>query len=341
MASYQSPSKPFPELIKKARKSNNLTQDTFGRLFDPPVTQSSVARWEKGEMLPDRRHFPKIASLLNLTLEELFEFIENQVAQTDSLPKLPALIIPNKRHLSILNRGAVDWNRWRKKNPEILPQLAGVEPIQQNLAGIDLSGVDLREAKLNEVDLSNSTLFGADLQGASLINSNLSNADLRRANFSKANLSSTYFNTTNLTGINFSEAILRNANFYQANLTEANLSHADLTYANLRNANLNHANLENAVLKNCLVYGVSVWDVKLKGAVQHKLNICPTNVTAVYVNDLRMAYIGYLEILHPENFEIKNAVSQFYIAIENLKKIFRDKFKSSIQHQSKEESDET
>lgn len=292
-------------------------------------------------MLPDRRHFPRIASLLNLTLEELFEFIENQVTQTDSLPKLPALIVPNKRHLTILNRGAVDWNRWRKKNPEILPQLAGAEPLQQDLAGIDLSGVDLREAKLYGVDLSNSNLFGANLQGASLINSNLSNADLRRANFSKANLSSSYFNTANLNGTNFSEAVLRKANLYQANLMEANLSNADLTYTDLRNVNLIRANLENVVLKHCLVYGVSAWDVKLKGAVQYKLNICPSNTRAIYVNDLRLAYIKSLEILYPNSPEIESATTQLQSAIEKQKKMFRDKIKSIVHNKLEGKDNET
>ncbi len=59
---------PFAELIKKVRKLKILTQRDFGRLLNPPVAQPTVAWWEKGEQLPDRKYFPKIASLLNFSL---------------------------------------------------------------------------------------------------------------------------------------------------------------------------------------------------------------------------------------------------------------------------------
>ena len=70
----------FAELVKKFRKIRSLTQKDFGRLLNPSVAQPTVARWEKGEQLPDRKYFPKIASLVDFTLEDLFKFVEEPLA---------------------------------------------------------------------------------------------------------------------------------------------------------------------------------------------------------------------------------------------------------------------
>jgi uncharacterized protein YjbI with pentapeptide repeats len=325
--SSQRPPKPLPELIKKAREVNSLTQAAFGKLFNPPVAQPTVARWEKGEQIPDRKHFPKIASLLNLKLEELFELVEGQLTNADRLPVLPntQTYTPNQRHLVILNRGAIAWNRWREKNPEVFPQLAGANPRERDLHEIDLRDADLRCINFNAKSLRSARFDGSDLTEANLKEADLSNAnlegvDLRKANLTKANLSN-----ANLKRADLREAVLYDAYLDRVNLEDANLSDADLTLAVLTRAILNGANLENAILKNCLVYRVSAWDVKLKGAVQKNLNICPYNVERIYVNDLRCAYIKSLEIANLEDSKICNTATDFQAALEDQNKSFKEK----------------
>ncbi|NJO99065.1 MAG: helix-turn-helix transcriptional regulator [Pleurocapsa sp. CRU_1_2] len=92
------------ELIKKIRSINNLTQGKFGKIFEPSVTQSTVARWEKGEQNPDRIHFPKIASLLNLSFEEFIEFIEQPISKIEDLNIENKTLTYNERHLSMLKK---------------------------------------------------------------------------------------------------------------------------------------------------------------------------------------------------------------------------------------------
>lgn len=97
----------LPQLIKNVRKRSRLTQANFGQLFNPPLAQPTVAQWEKGEQVPDRKYFPKLASLLNFTLEELFEFVAGPLVDASSLPVVPNISVhtPNKQHLAMLNRG--------------------------------------------------------------------------------------------------------------------------------------------------------------------------------------------------------------------------------------------
>ena len=297
---------PLPELIKKIRKTNNLTQASFGQLFQPTVTQPTVARWEKGEQVPDRIHFPKIASFLHITFEELLELIEAPTLNS-SLKIENTTLTPNKRHLSLLNRGVIAWNQWRLKNPDAIPDLAGA-----NAFPSDLSAINLTDANLSGLNLSRT-----DLSSAQLVRANLSGASFHHVDFSHANLS----------GANLSGAILTNCSLSQANLQDANLSHANLSSTDLRNANLNRVNLEYAELSSSYVYGVSVWNIKLEGAVQTQLNICPEKTPSIYVDDLRFAYLKSLALAHSEaTNQIATLTQDFQAALEAQNKRFQELF---------------
>jgi len=69
----------------------------------------------------------------------------------------------NPKHLGLLNLDVQAWNAWRRKNPDVGPNLAGA-----SLAGANLCGADLRKADLRGADLSYANLRGADLSHANL-----------------------------------------------------------------------------------------------------------------------------------------------------------------------------
>ena len=101
------PDKLLAGLIARIRSTNELTQISFGQLFQPPVTQSTIARWESGEQKPDRIHFPKIAYFLDLTLDELQQLLENTSLDVESQQIEKKTFTPNKNHLK-LNLSAFD-----------------------------------------------------------------------------------------------------------------------------------------------------------------------------------------------------------------------------------------
>jgi hypothetical protein len=102
-------------------------------------------------------------------------------------------------HLQLLQQGVHEWNEWRTKGRELIPELSGVNLSGADLKGADLSGANLYRANLVGTDLSKVNLSGADLNGA-----NLSGADL--------------------SGANLSEAMLMGAQLVEANLTDAVLT---------------------------------------------------------------------------------------------------------------------
>lgn len=328
MTNSELSNKPLSELIKIARKTNNLTQTDFGEFFEPEIAQPTIARWEKGDLIPDRKHFPKIASLLNLKLQEFLSIIDCQLENNLHASSISEeeIYVPNKRHLNVLNRGVKAWSRWREKNHQILPQLAGANPKEKYLDEIDLHRADLRGAYFKDKSLRSSKLHGADLREANLVGADLRNADLLGADLRKANLTKAKLTKANLCCADLSEAILVNAVLDNANLIEANLSQANLTKADLRNANLNGVNLENAVLIYCLVYGVSVWDIKLEKTVQDKLNISRYEFPSIFVNDIRSASIKSLEIANSENTKISKAMNNAQVSLEEQNKSFKELF---------------
>ncbi|MBK6948374.1 MAG: pentapeptide repeat-containing protein [Haliscomenobacter sp.] len=83
----------------------------------------------------------------------------------------------NEEHLAILKQGVEEWNRWRKENPKIEPDLSGADLERVGLEGADLERVDLSDANLCRAYLIGANLFGAileraDLRGASLMSLN-------------------------------------------------------------------------------------------------------------------------------------------------------------------------
>jgi hypothetical protein len=114
----------------------------------------------------------------------------------------------NEEHLKILRQGVEAWNKWRKENPEIRPNLGGANLSRENLHEADLSRSSLLRARLRWADLSWAKLRGADLRWA----------DFHCADLSGVNLNGAYLNW--------------------ANLNEANLDHAKVGYTNFGDVDL-------------------------------------------------------------------------------------------------------
>jgi len=77
----------------------------------------------------------------------------------------------NPEHLAILRQGVKTWNRWRKQNPSVLPDLS-----EANLRRADLRGANLKKSILTKADLSHANIQGADFSYADLEEANLSHS---------------------------------------------------------------------------------------------------------------------------------------------------------------------
>lgn len=232
-------------------------------------------------------------------------------------------------HLKILKQGVEVWNKWRRNNIDIIPDLSDLDLFGGNFEGANLSGANLKEtglsmSNLSETDLSQAELCNASLWGAALDRADLSGADLSGAklggvrlygsnlsgiNLTGADLRETDLFKMDLSGLNLSKATLiqanlsyaclkdtnlKKANLAGANLLKADLSGADLTGANLITTVIVDANCEKAIFNGCRVYGIAAWDIHLSPDNQLDLIITPPDQPSVTVDNLEVAQFIYL-----------------------------------------------
>ena len=81
-------------------------------------------------------------------------------------------------HLDVLKLGTPEWNRWRKQNPSIVPDLSSAHLQTVRLAGANLSGARFTLTYFGDADLAGANLSGADLSQVYLRNASLQQATL-------------------------------------------------------------------------------------------------------------------------------------------------------------------
>jgi hypothetical protein len=125
----------------------------------------------------------------------------------------------NPEHLAKLKEGVEAWNKWRKENPDIEPDLKEAHLHEARLEHANLAGAHLENANLMEARLENADLSGAHLENAILIEAHLENAHLREAHLENAILSGASLENANLMETHLENALLRGADFTDANVT--------------------------------------------------------------------------------------------------------------------------
>ncbi len=200
------------------------------------------------------------------------------------------------RFQDILRKGVSFWNEWRKGNPDVVPDLAGVNLSKQNLSRINLSRANLAGSTLNEAILYESDLRGARLNDSDLRAVNMSKAILNNANLGKANLSQAFLvdaklencylrhailTKANLFGAYFASADMQECDLREAILYQVNFSKTDLTGANFTRANLKEVDLAEAILERAYLSQAILEKAILRKACLDKANI--------YKGDLRHA----------------------------------------------------
>ncbi|MHC4394219.1 MAG: pentapeptide repeat-containing protein [Planctomycetota bacterium] len=130
----------------------------------------------------------------------------------------------NEKQLAILRRGVSVWNKWRRKNPDIIPDLSGANLITEDLVGANLINAKLRGAMFGLADLSGADLSDADLRDANLNGADLKGADLKGADLRMADLRDADLSWVDLRWADLSWATFGGAYLIGADLNEANIN---------------------------------------------------------------------------------------------------------------------
>jgi uncharacterized protein YjbI with pentapeptide repeats/DNA-binding XRE family transcriptional regulator len=335
----------FSKLIKSLRSARNLTQQEFAQFFTPKVTAQAIGLWERGESFPTRKHWQTLADLSEMDLGQFYEYVgvgstSDSNILDDVLLKIKSLSPEqletvsqvlvdqssrlgassrriNQQHLKWLKKGVEAWNKWRHKNPDIIPQLAGLDLNQENC--LDLNGFNLDYANLAEIEgsmisLDDASLIKANLTQAKLSHTSFNRANLREATLEGSELSEIHLDYANLYKVNLTGAEIQNSWLREANLEAADLQHTKITdtyftksrlvsvnlqgailqFCDFTEVNFNEASLENVTMLDCTIYGISTWNTQTKGATFEKLHISYKGRDRFPIDDLVLAPIIYL-----------------------------------------------
>jgi hypothetical protein len=142
------------------------------------------------------------------------------------------------KHLARLKKGVEAWNKWRKNNPDVKPDLSGANMARAKLNKVDLSNSNLTQAVFRGADLKDADLSGAKLLDVDLRAAKLSGASLKGAELGQASVSGAVLRKANLSGATFFDADLRGADLTQSDLTGSFLVETDLCGADLDGASV-------------------------------------------------------------------------------------------------------
>jgi hypothetical protein len=170
----------------------------------------------------------------------------------------------NEEHLTLLKQGVEGWNRWRRQNPTIHPDLSRADLLDANLRRANLLDANLHRANLHRANLRNAYLNGADLSATNLSGADLSGAYLNGATLRDADLS-----RADLSGAEISRANLSGADLSRADLSRADLSRVSLSDANLNDANLRDADLNDAQIGWTIFNEIDLQSVKGLETIEH------------------------------------------------------------------------
>jgi uncharacterized protein YjbI with pentapeptide repeats len=165
-------------------------------------------------------------------------------------------IAADARQEGVVQKGSVEWNAMREKNPAMHTDLSGAALKGRRLRKIDFSQTSLVGADLSQSDFGRSEFRDADLHGAKLDGSVLVGGRFTGANLNQASLAGASCSDADFSGAKMASTVLR-----RADCPEAKLCGADLSGADLRESNLEHADLSRADLR-----AANLWLAKTGGA---------------------------------------------------------------------------
>jgi hypothetical protein len=171
----------------------------------------------------------------------------------------------NPEHVEILKQGVEVWNKWRKENPKIEPDLSNSDLKNYNLqranlrwtilAETNLMGMNLSFIDFNHSDLTGSNLNECDLSFSNLDDTCFKYAKLNQANLSLSQLWGSEFTRTQLNQTNFDRVTIGFNSFLEVDLSLVqNLDkaiHLGPSYIDISSLNLSKGKIPEIFLRGC------------------------------------------------------------------------------------------
>lgn len=196
----------------------------------------------------------------------------------------------NEEHLTRLLQGAEAWNAWRESEPEVQPDLEGMD-----LSHLDIARVNLQHARLSSATLTSVSLAGADLRAISANGIQLDQVNLAHADLSGANMRYSDFTDVDFTGATLNAAWLLDCWFMRVKMSDADLTGVDLTLASLPQADLSGANMSSAILYETDLRETKLYRTNFTSAFFTKTNMTGASMAWTLLANVDLRLVEGLE----------------------------------------------
>ena len=201
----------------------------------------------------------------------------------------------NSKHVKNLKKGVEKWNKWREENPQISPNLRGLNFVKEfpneneiynlpNFEGCNFSNVDLHGVSLRNGYYINCSFDGSTIQYADLVD----------AYFSSCSFKKTKMRVTKIGSATFYNCKFEDADLSYCSAEETSFSNSKLINTKLENIRFVSNDFSDANLVGCSIYGISSWDLNLNNSVQKDLIITKKEQPEITVDNIELAQFLYL-----------------------------------------------
>ncbi len=182
----------------------------------------------------------------------------------------------NSDHVNILMQGVHVWNRWRKSNPDVTPDLSRLRlPVDVTESSplwddsrrwIDLTGVDLTDANMETVHMKDVWLTDAVLDGANCRHVRMENVQFQGASLTRVSFTGAFLLSVNLRDCRLTDAVMTEVWIERSDMERAELDRANLVGARFTRVDLNGAQLQRTQWNQAQVEASDFSRGDLKGA---------------------------------------------------------------------------
>ena len=203
--------------------------------------------------------------------------------------------MPSSKCLDILNSGVEEWNNWRNTDEgrdvdlsdidfvSDCPKVEGFYNLPEfnhyNFSGLYINRASLRNGMFINCDFSDSNLYSSDL-----VDSYCQKCDFSRAKLRVSRIGSAVFEDCDFS----------NADLSYCSAEETSFKGSTLAGTNLSNMSLVKTDFSNTQIDGACAYGVSVWDINLKGCKQGNITISESDGSITVPNIELAQFIALL-----------------------------------------------
>lgn len=212
----------------------------------------------------------------------------------------------NDDYIEILQSGSESWNRWRKENPNTIPQLREVNFMQYFTDKNDFYSVpSFSCVDFSDVDLHMSSLRNGEFCDCCFDGAKITFADLVDAHFEECTFRNVSMRVTAIGSATFHNCIFEDADLSYCSAEDTSFEGSEFVDTKLEHINFVTNDFKNTKLMNCSVYGISSWDLDLENSEQRNLIITKEDQPVITVDNIELAQFIYLMI---NNSRLRNII---------------------------------